>query len=512
MHTKERGRIPLKKTWLFASILAAAVVISSVFAGYYHSIREDFLKTGNKIVSDFEGNIKPCVAFIESMTLLGEGYFEEDMDTPTLYKLLYHDPKTDTYNLDAAVGNCYRLRTGNLTGQGSIPDQAALKKEVNMALGYGKYFQNFFKVLPEVSWIRYTSNNAFVNIYPWISSKNFKYDDSLKDLPSFALATPRKDPSRKYVWTPVYLDKSGKGQVVSLSSPVYNGNLFTGVLSLDFTTRTFRRLLECNYSGYLIDSAGAVISTNQKAQAGRSVPEDRLPQFQRTALNSFEYVGGGFAYKANVRYTPWSIVLYISVLSIATRAMVSTLPFIVICVLLLVALFKTMSLKKAEKIIRNFSFTDPLTGIMNRRYLDSIIEIEMARSDRYNHAMSIITLDLDHFKKVNDTWGHPVGDEVLKWVVGIIQENIRKTDILVRLGGEEFMILLTQTGLDGAREAAEKLRFTLEHAEHAVTGKCTASFGVAERLEGEAFSNLYSRVDQALYRAKENGRNQVVCV
>jgi diguanylate cyclase (GGDEF)-like protein len=502
-------------------ILAAAVVISFVVAGYYHSIREDFVKTGNKIVADFEGNIKPSIAFIESMTLLGERYLKEDFSAPELYGLLQYDPEADGYSLDSAVGNSYRLCTGNLTGQGAIPAEGILKKEVCMALGYGKYFQNFFKVLPEVAWIRYTSDSAFVNIYPWVSSKNFKYDASLKELPSFALATPRKDPSRKYVWTPVYLDKSGKGQVVSLLSPVYNGSQMMGVLSLDFTTRTFRRLMECDYNGYLIDSACAVISTNQKAQAGRNpvlqkldgsgaIPEDRLARIQRAKLNSFEYVGGGFAYKANVRYTPWSIVLYISVASIAARVTASTLPFIVICVLLLITFWKTMGLKKAEKIIRNFSFTDPLTGIMNRRYLDSIIEFEMARSDRYNHPMSIITLDLDHFKKVNDTWGHPVGDEVLKWVVRILQENIRKTDILVRLGGEEFMILLTQTGLGGAREAAEKLRSTLENTQHPVVGKCTASFGAAERLEGEAFSNLYSRVDEALYRAKENGRNQVV--
>lgn len=502
-------------------ILAAVGVVSFVFTGYYQSIREDFVKTGNKIVADFEGNIKPSIAFIESMTVMGEKFYIEDFSTPELYGLLQYDPKTDTYNLDGAVGNSYRLRTGNLTGQGGIPNQGNLKKEVSMALGYGKYFQNFYKVLPEVAWMRYTSDSAFVNIYPWVSSKNFKYDASLKELPSFALATPRKDPSRKYVWTPVYKDGSGKGQVVSLSSPVYNVNQFMGVLSLDFTTRTFRRLMECDYSAYLIDSVGAVISTNQKAQAGRSflmlgasdsIPEDRLAQFRYVKLNSFEYVGGGFILKANVSYTPWSIVLYISVASIAARVMLSTLPFIVICILLLLTFWKTMSLKKAEKVIRNFSFTDPLTGIMNRRYLDSIIEIEMARSDRYNHPMSIITLDLDHFKKVNDTWGHPVGDEVLKWVVGILQENIRKSDILVRLGGEEFMILLTQTGLDGAREVAEKLRSTLEHTQHAMIGICTASFGAAERLEGEAFSTLYSRVDEALYRAKENGRNQVVSV
>jgi diguanylate cyclase (GGDEF)-like protein len=479
------------------------------------------VQTGNKKVADFEGEIKPSIAFIESMTLLGERYLKEDISTPELYGFLRYDPEADKYNLDSAVGNTYSMRTGNLTGQGRIPDQGILKKEVCMALGYGKYFQNFFKVLPEAAWISYTSDNGFINIYPWISSKTFEYDPVLKEMPSFALATPREDPSQKYVWTPVYQDKGGKGQVVTLSSPVYHENQFTGVLSMDFTTHTIGRLLECDYNGFLIDSASAVISSNQKAQGKRNLTIRKLDEFggissdcsrqiQKAKLNSFEYVGGGFVYKANVRYTPWNIVLYISSVSVAASAMLNTLPFFLICILFLIAFWKTVSLKKAEKIIRNFSFTDPLTGIMNRRYLDSIIEIELARSDRYNHPMSIITLDLDHFKKVNDTWGHPVGDEVLKWVVGILQENIRKSDVLVRLGGEEFMILLTQTGLAGAREVAEKLRSTLDHAQHAVIGKCTASFGVAERLEGESFSTLYSRVDEALYRAKDNGRNQVI--
>ncbi|MBP2642095.1 MAG: diguanylate cyclase and metal dependent phosphohydrolase [Firmicutes bacterium] len=165
--------------------------------------------------------------------------------------------------------------------------------------------------------------------------------------------------------------------------------------------------------------------------------------------------------------------------------------------------------REKQKQIEYLSYHDQLTGLFNRRFLDMIIGREMERSDRYNEPLSMIVLDLDHFKKVNDTWGHPIGDEVLKQTAAIAGNIIRKSDILARLGGEEFVIVMPATTLGGAIILAEKLRETLDKNSHPLIGKYTASFGVAERVKFESFKHWYKRADGALYRAKARGRNQV---
>ena len=170
----------------------------------------------------------------------------------------------------------------------------------------------------------------------------------------------------------------------------------------------------------------------------------------------------------------------------------------------------TRKLKKKNEVLETFAGIDELTGMYNRHFLNIRIEEEMASSDRYSEPLSMFILDLDHFKHVNDTWGHPVGDAVLKNTAGITRNIIRTSDVLGRLGGEEFIVLMPQTNLNGALIAAEKIREALDKNRHSIVGKVTASFGVAERKKNESFNSWYKRADEALYQAKEGGRNRVV--
>ncbi|MBB6443967.1 diguanylate cyclase [Bacillus benzoevorans] len=170
----------------------------------------------------------------------------------------------------------------------------------------------------------------------------------------------------------------------------------------------------------------------------------------------------------------------------------------------------TKNLQEQNEELNELAITDELTSLYNRHYIDQIIENEMSRSDRYNEPLSMILIDLDFFKRVNDTWGHPTGDEVLKHTAEITKNNIRKSDIIARMGGEEFAIFLPHCTIAGALVVAEKIRKLLESTEHPIAGVVTASFGVAERRKNESFYSWYKRVDEALYRAKEGGRNRVV--
>lgn len=165
--------------------------------------------------------------------------------------------------------------------------------------------------------------------------------------------------------------------------------------------------------------------------------------------------------------------------------------------------------KAAEAALSQLASTDPLTGIANRRRLDTELEQEMKRAERYHTPLSIVMFDVDHFKKVNDTYGHPVGDRVLIDLATLIAGNIRTHDLLARWGGEEFVILTHNCEAEVAANLSEKLRSAIEEFEFHTVGKVTCSFGVTSFHPGESVHELVSRADKALYLAKMRGRNCV---
>ncbi|GAB4418942.1 MAG: histidine kinase N-terminal 7TM domain-containing protein [Anaerolineales bacterium] len=162
--------------------------------------------------------------------------------------------------------------------------------------------------------------------------------------------------------------------------------------------------------------------------------------------------------------------------------------------------------------VQNMALTDALTGLYNRRGLFGIGQIEFSRALRAQEDFSVIMLDLDHFKQINDTYGHPVGDKVLKELADIIAHSVRGTDIAGRYGGEEFVICLSGTGAKGAKELAERLRKEVKKKHFGFNGhNITISLGVASYNQNNPnLETLIARADQALYAAKHNGRNRVV--
>jgi len=160
------------------------------------------------------------------------------------------------------------------------------------------------------------------------------------------------------------------------------------------------------------------------------------------------------------------------------------------------------------------SRTDELTSIWNRRHLMEVGEVELDRARRYKNELGCIMLDLDHFKLVNDQHGHLVGDQVLSAVARQLQQDLRKCDLAARYGGEEFVLLLPQTGLAGSLAVAERQRLAvaeLSVSVGTVEVRLTVSLGVAvyPTHPAENIEDLFRHADQALYRAKEAGRNRV---
>jgi two-component system cell cycle response regulator len=164
----------------------------------------------------------------------------------------------------------------------------------------------------------------------------------------------------------------------------------------------------------------------------------------------------------------------------------------------------------------NAAVTDPLTGLYNRRYLESHFERICGRLKDEGKAISLLMLDIDHFKKVNDTYGHDAGDQVLHSVAKKVVSNLRGFDTAVRFGGEEFVILLPDAPLSAAVNTAERLCNSIAATPVAVPNgaapiSITASLGVATMMAGEELlEQLLHRADAALYQAKESGRNRVI--
>ena len=174
-----------------------------------------------------------------------------------------------------------------------------------------------------------------------------------------------------------------------------------------------------------------------------------------------------------------------------------------------------VELQNKQKELQRLTRLDGLTGLYNRNTFVELTRQELARAQRQGSGTTILLLDLDFFKRVNDTWGHPAGDAVLKNVAAVANSTVRATDLVGRLGGEEFIILLPSTSLEAGRKLAEKLRANLEHSptpwqQGSITS--TVSIGVASTTasENRDFDYLYSHADKALYSAKEKGRNRVI--
>lgn len=171
--------------------------------------------------------------------------------------------------------------------------------------------------------------------------------------------------------------------------------------------------------------------------------------------------------------------------------------------------------KALEASLMKLSREDPLTGLHNRRTILDLLEEEVQRAQRYKHPLSFLMMDIDHFKKINDRWGHPTGDEVLKSFAAECRSLMRENDRMGRFGGEEFVMVLPETGKPEAMQVAERIRKII--AKMAIKSKhgtapipVTVSIGVTSANDGDDIEAIIARADEAMYEAKDAGRNRVV--
>lgn len=175
----------------------------------------------------------------------------------------------------------------------------------------------------------------------------------------------------------------------------------------------------------------------------------------------------------------------------------------------LVSAWLVFAMTEQSRRLKSMAVTDSLTGAYNRRYLEEQAAQAMESWQRYRHSSTMLLMDVDYFKRINDRYGHAVGDIAIKRLVEVISGRIRAVDILCRFGGEEFVVLLHETGIDGAVRIAEELRARVESADILPEGNLTISTGVCEVIVADSVDHWFKLADSALYRAKRGGRNRV---
>lgn len=303
----------------------------------------------------------------------------------------------------------------------------------------------------------------------------------------------------------------------------------TGVgLTVDAVIKLMDRYQErYQRSVYFVDAFGRLVLTGagggpQGAKIGQVLRElpnlkDLQAQMPKPQSGSYQYESLDKAHFLNVRYIP-ELNWYLFVdkredgaLSEIRRSLYVNLS-ICLAVMVLVLVLLNRVIRRFQLRIETQAMVDSLTGLPNRRGFDRIAMNAIAESRREHKALSAMLLDLDHFKRLNDTHGHLAGDEVLTGFADDVKRCLRDSDIICRWGGEEFIILLQDTNGSGARRVAEKIRLLAEQHTYVFTGSAlqvTVSLGLTELHPDDTLQSLIARADQALYSAKQNGRNRV---
>ena len=298
-------------------------------------------------------------------------------------------------------------------------------------------------------------------------------------------------------------------------------------------------LMRFDHPYFFVDPEGIVALTNRPEMRRRPLwplpAEEKLTANPALGLNgrplmereitdaTWTTVNGERDYvrRRYTNHSRWSLVLLVTTSEMFASRVLGIVITLLVTIMTLIYLFgrerrvhdrvqtdKRLELQQLARELELQANTDPLTGLYNRLKFNQALAIEVLRSKRYQTLFSLVLFDIDHFKAVNDTFGHQVGDNVLVQLSRIVASQVRATDLLARWGGEKFVILINVSD-QTAQQVAEKLRVAIGRAAFDAVGNVTCSFGLAQYTEGDTPETLIARADSALYRAKLNGRNRV---
>ncbi|UPM56183.1 sensor domain-containing diguanylate cyclase [Gottfriedia acidiceleris] len=526
--------------------LLLVILVSIIFVGsslYYFNKTETtkFEKSFNIDYHNIQDYSKTGSDFTEVLKIYSNEFLNKDESNNAAKDTSYihYDPIKKEFNSDSIKDTLSENKKGNITGIGKPNDNPVKFKEILLADRLNNYFSEIYSSYPEITWIYYTSISGFNNLYPFVPSNEFKFSNELLKEESTTLGTIETNPYRKPYWSSPYLDSAGKGMMVTVSSPVDYKQRYVGSISIDITFENLSRELNKDYTAILSDNEGNIIASSNKEflSSNKIINMTKLDQkFSKGSLakintmqnETLTTINGMKVLKCDFPGTDWTFYYILTTSALLKIIGMKILPILFITILLVWITWiaeKRMDAEKKLKLLVNdlefkkneledLSSKDPLTGVLNRRGLHDLILSDLEKTTETELNCSFLIFDIDNFKKINDQYGHTMGDFVLNQSAKLIKELIRNDDYLGRWGGEEFLIVLPNTPFNQSKEIAERLRCAIEeHVFHfeSINIHVTMTFGLARFNSKKGVVESINRADKAMYVGKQNGKNCVIC-
>ena len=414
--------------------------------------------------------------------------------------------------------------TSNLTGFGGLDHSKKLLHEMASSLELTPYFKIVKELNPSFVQVYYASKHNFATRYPFSWSDQFIWRESMLSKKVWTKALPENNKEGTLFVTPLHKEKQKQRLVVTIGQPFYYQKKFLGTVNLDITVTPESRFLDSknlhngtyvivNKEGEIIAASGLDGFTHNTIYTAKELVNMQILKTPVTETDSIT-IDNDLIYVKQFSIVPWQLYYIKSKTDIYLNTLYFVGMMVLVIILLLGVKILIRRLSDSRNELERQALTDPMTKLYNRRYIAEITPHLIGLAQRNETDLSVIILDIDKFKNVNDTYGHKVGDDVIILLSQTLQKHTRQSDVVCRFGGEEFVILLPETPADGAFSLAETLRVKVEELvvplENDQTLRFTISMGVSlVSSEDKNLDTAITRADTALYEAKESGRNKV---
>ncbi|HDO1315298.1 sensor domain-containing diguanylate cyclase [Aeromonas veronii] len=448
---------------------------------------------------------KQTEVFLEAMRGQAEERLRSDPQSVLTRQLYGHiEALPEGLALDKLPGDLPAGLAGNLTGDGPLPPPGSAREaQLHLALSLSPLLATASQRLgSEIAWAYFTGVDNFIYLYPWIPSSQFRFARSIYDKHYWQDALMSPNPSRDTILSRPYEDFAGLGTMVTMSQPLYKDGSLVGMISMDILLSRLQSQLN-----QLAPALGEYLLLNQYHQVLASsalqpvVPQDPEP------TDEYQWQQGALQLTMAIPDTPLRLVHNVTLLPLVWAMLCQSTPTLLAILFMLLAALSNLRSHRLNQRLNYLSCHDALTGAFNRHYL---VLLEQA-GDLARLQAGILMFDADHFKRVNDNFGHAVGDIVLIRLVQICQQQLRPTDRLIRWGGEEFLLLIGRADATQLGELAERLRKAVADHDWAAIEpglEVTISLGYLPHQENLPLHEAVRRADVALYQAKANGRNR----
>ncbi|WP_297442025.1 sensor domain-containing diguanylate cyclase [Sulfurimonas sp.] len=514
----------MKLRYVLVLVFVGIVLNAVVFLFVNRMQMQEMYQTAKSIKTTLDAKLSNAVNSVEYLHLVAKKQLEQRNKLELYYTPLIQKSSDGKYfALDKKICNNTPSDKGvNLLGSALVLNEKDTLHEMEAALQLCDYMKLIYNEHKNFAWIYYFSKKNFTVLYPFISAKDFQYNINLREMPFFQYATPKNNPKRKLFFTPLYKDAIGKGLMLTIGKPLYDGREFLGTINLDVTLNHVDTLLSnldnLHYKSVLYNEEHEVLGSSKLITDFERTKiykiDDYLSKELLGARNTFtniKYLDGKYVYMKTIKNTPIHFVYFIDAYTIWFKSFVLILPLFVSLLLIALLLLLYRRVKYHSLVLKEQSIRDYMTGAYNRRYFFDVAEKIFLKSKRKDASVAIVMTDIDDFKHVNDTYGHSAGDKAIIQMKEIFEKNLRESDLYARFGGEEFCIILDDISKKDVEKLMEKIRKEFE-VNVIVAGyhrfSYTVSFGIAYGML-DSLENMISLADKALYKSKEKGKNIV---